>query len=648
MAIRRLISIRSIFLSMFSRAAISGSKAAILVVILIVVIGAGIYFTTNSTNSTTSTVTTPTTAAALQNTLSIDATLWPINDLNPIPDILGLTGSEWVAISVYQSLVTLNGSSLYQTGNISQVLPMLATDWTVSPDGMTYTFNLRQNVTFSNGDPFNSYQVWSDWYNFYYLAGNASNFMNGYNVFDTSNVNFGPATIAVMTQSGLINPSSSLLNIMMNSTWPIYVTGPYQIVLRMKTPFRFLLQLLPTYAGLILDTQYILENGGFGTPAAVSTYFNTNSIPGTGPYMVSDFQIGAYEKLAQNPTYWGRNLMPEEIQANPYLDPGHVKNIIVYAKTDDVVRYTDLSTGAVQIASILTQDWPLVQANPDKYGYFVFPSNSLIMDAIGMNVLRYPTNITAFRQAIVHAINVTDINQKVFFGTLVPMVGPEYSGAKEFYDLGNFMPYSFDLNLARQYLAQSGVNVATLAPIEFRVIAGCTNCIATAEIVQSDLAVLGITVNVIVTPPSEYALPFTPGVSTYNQSVAVAQQESQLNYVGFPDFAPGVPTPADAWISFVSLTSPTGNYANYGNQVVQQCVDVWFSTTNVTTIKNACAAANAQIYQDVPYIWLGTPTLPLSAGSVVWDKSVINGFLMDPTFTGDQSTPILNTITFVT
>ena len=631
---------------MSSRAAISASKAVVLVVILIVVIGAGIYFTTTSTTPTMTTASTANTAAA-QNTLSIDATLWPINDLNPIPDILGLTGSEWVAISVYQSLVTLNGSLLYRTGNISQVLPMLATDWTVSPDGMTYTFNLRQNVTFSNGDPFNAYQVWGDWYNFYYLAGNASNFMNGYDVFDTSNVNFGPATIALMTQSGLINPSTSLLNIMMNNTWPIYVTGPYQIVLHMKVPFRFLLQLLPTYAGLILDTQYVLENGGFGTPAAISTYFNTNSIPGTGPYMVSDFQIGSFEKLTQNPTYWGRNLMPEEIQANPYLDPGHVKNIIVYAKTDDVVRYTDLSTGAVQIASILTQDWPSVQANPDKYGYFLFPNSSLIMDAIGMNVLRYPTNITAFRQAIVHAINVTDINQKVFFGTLVPMVGPEYSGAKEFYDLGNFMPYSFDLNLARQYLAQSGVNVATLAPIEFRVIAGCANCLATAEIVQADLAVLGITVTVIVTPPSEYALPLTPGVSSYQASVAVAQQESQLNYVGFPDFAPGVPSPADAWISFVNLNSPTGNYANYGNPVVQQCVDVWFSTTNVTTIKDACAAANAQIYQDVPYIWLGTPTLPLSAGSVVWDKSVVNGFLMDPTFTGDQSTPILNTITFV-
>jgi len=203
------------------------------------------------------------------------------------------------------------------------------------------------------------------------------------------------------------------------------------------------------------------------------------------------------------------------------------------------------------------------------------------------------------------------------------------------------------VTLAQQYLTQSGVNVAILAPLEFRVIAGCTNCVAVGQIVQSDLGALGITVNVIVTPPSEYALPYTPGVSSYQSSVAVAQQESQLNYVGFPDFAPGVPSPADAWISFVSLNSPTGNYANYGNPTVQQCVNIWFTTTNETAIQEACAAANAQIYADAPYIWLGTPTLPLSAGSVVWDKSIINGFLMDPTFTGDQSTPILNTITLV-
>ena len=103
----------------------------------------------------------------------------------------------------------------------------------VSPDGRTYTFNLRQ-VNFSNGDPFNAYQVWGEMYGFYYLAFNASSWMLSYNVFNMSPVRFGPATIALMNQSGLINPNSQLMSIMENQSWPIYVTGPHTIVFHLQ------------------------------------------------------------------------------------------------------------------------------------------------------------------------------------------------------------------------------------------------------------------------------------------------------------------------------------------------------------------------------------------------------------------------------
>ncbi|HYV99954.1 MAG TPA: ABC transporter substrate-binding protein [Candidatus Acidoferrum sp.] len=634
---------------MLNRKAISASKAAVLIVVVIVVIGAGVYLASTST-TTPSTSSMTTSAAAAPSTLSIDETFWPIYDLNPIPCILYVTGSSWWMYTVFQPLVTLNGTALYQNGDTTQIEPVLAANWTISPDQMTYTFNLRQNVTFSNGDPFNAYQVWADWYDFYYLSGNATNFFTGYSVFNMSNVTFGPSTIALMTQSGLINPSPQLLSIMMNSAWPIYVTGPNQIVLHLEYPFHWMLQVLTTYVGMGagLDAQYILQNGGFGSPTGVNTYFNTHPIPGTGPYVTSDWQIGTYEKFTQNPTYWGKNLTPAEIQANPYVDPGHVATVFMYGKPDDISRYTDLSTGAAQIATIYTQNWPLVLANPDKYGYFKEPSDSMIVDGIGMNTLRYPTNNTDFRLAIEHALNLTDINSKVFFGTLTPLVGPEYKAQKTYYDLGNFAPYTYNVTLAQQYLQESGVNVANLAPLSFTVISGCAPCISTAQVVQAQLSTsLGVPITVDVLPPSEMTIPYTAGYSSTASSIPVAQQESHFTWMGFPTYAPNAPTPADSWLFWVNGNSPSSNYANYGNPVVQKCVNSWFNGADETTITNLCTAAYAQVYQDAPYIWVGSPTLALGAGSVVWNKNVVSGFLMDPGFTGEVTSAIFNTVTFV-
>jgi peptide/nickel transport system substrate-binding protein len=50
-------------------------------------------------------------------------------------------------------------SLTYQNPASGQIIPHLATSWTISPDGKTYTFNLRSGVTFSNGTPFNAAAV---------------------------------------------------------------------------------------------------------------------------------------------------------------------------------------------------------------------------------------------------------------------------------------------------------------------------------------------------------------------------------------------------------------------------------------------------------------------------------------------------------
>lgn len=44
----------------------------------------------------------------------------------------------------------------YQDGEYQ---PCLATDWTNSDDGLTYTFHLREDVKFNDGTPFNAEAV---------------------------------------------------------------------------------------------------------------------------------------------------------------------------------------------------------------------------------------------------------------------------------------------------------------------------------------------------------------------------------------------------------------------------------------------------------------------------------------------------------
>jgi peptide/nickel transport system substrate-binding protein len=50
--------------------------------------------------------------------------------------------------NIYQGLVRLDRDG--------KVQPQLAESWTISPDGLTYTFKLRTNAKFQNGEPFNA------------------------------------------------------------------------------------------------------------------------------------------------------------------------------------------------------------------------------------------------------------------------------------------------------------------------------------------------------------------------------------------------------------------------------------------------------------------------------------------------------------
>jgi len=263
----------------------------------------------------------------------------------------------------------------------------------------------------------------------------------------------------------------------------------------------------------------------------------------------------------------------------------------------------------------------------------------MIIEGVGMNTLRYPTNVTLVRQAIVHAINYTDLWKKVFFGNAAPLLGPEYSAFTQYYDLGNLPPYNYNLSLAMADMKASGVNTQTLAPLDFRVVAGCGVCNSGAQVIQSDLGAIGLTVNVEVIPPSELGFPYVAGYGPYSTSLNYTQTEAHFTWMGYPSYAPNAPTPADAWLAFLQTKGVGANYANYYTAQSQKCVDDWTSTNNQTQLLSDCTIAYKQIYDDAPYIWLASPKLAFASGSLAYSKSAIKSLLMDPSFTGESTGP---------
>ncbi len=589
---------------------------------------------TSSPSATTTATSTSTKASS--NTLVIDDANWPSSDLNQLL-VLGEPWPAWLSYDVYQPLLTVNESAEYGSGTI-QYLPGLVENWTVSSDGLNYSFNLRQGVTFSDGNPFNAYQVWLEMYAFYYLSGNSSTWLESYDLFDMLPVHFGAATIALINQSGgVVNPSQQSLSIMQNSSWPIYVTSPNSIVFRLSTPFNYFLGTLVAFEGLVFDCQYVLMKGGFGTAAQINSNFNQAPIPGTGPYVVDKVAEDNYVTFSQNPTYWGDNLTQGQIALQPLFDPGHVKNVLVQYKADDVARYADLQSGASAISMIESQDWNLVLANPAEYSYYTLPPWAGLISIIGINTNVYPTNITDVRQAIVHAINYSDVSVKAFQGNSSRFMGPEYPAWKDFYDLGGFMPYQYNITLARQYLSEA--NISTMPTLTFRTFATCSYCINIAQVLQSDLAQIGITVNILALTSSAIFAP----LGSYSTNL---QNSQQLGNFYYTNWAPAALTPADYWVTFVSNQSLFGNFAVYYKPVVQNCVSLFTQSSNTSLIQAACEPAQKQIYNDAPYIWLGVNTLWYLSGSIAWKTGSIKSFIIDPVWSGQNSLPAFNTVTF--
>lgn len=627
---------------MGARKAISRVALIVVAVIIVIVLVGSIYaFEVNTTKATTTSGTSSVSSSS-NNSLVIDDYLWSSSGSQNQLDASFFFWPDWLGSGVYQTLVTVNLTA-EQQNNVVQYLPDLASNWTVSPNGNTYTFNLRQGVTFSDGNPFNAYDFWVDFYMLYYLAANLSTFWNSLPIFNFANVNFGPSTLNMINQTSLTSPSSQLLALMSNNAWPVYASGPYTLVWNMSVPDQFALGVIAGgELGFVFDPAYVMQHGGPGAPSAINSYFNTNVIPGTGPYMVTSVIPNSLVDLVKNPSYWGKNLTTSQIAANPMLNPGDYQSVSMQYQSNEATRYLDLTTGKAQISAVLGQDFQLINGNPD-YTVYKFLAGLAQINRLVFNLHSYPTNITDVRLAIAHAINYSEIIQNVLSGYGQQVVGPGVPLYGKYYDPGNLPPYSYNLTLAKQYLADAGYpNGNGLPTIPMAIEAQASSYEEpTAEIIQADLAQIGIQISISVEPSSAQYYQY---LGTYQVVVNNTARIPNLIMDDPLPYSPDYLTPDDYWSHFVYNGSYFGNYAGYSNPIVNQAVKTMISSTNTTLILQQLTQAQQQIQADAPYAWLWVQELPLTTGSYVYNNHVIGGFYGDPNYEGISEIPLINTV----
>jgi len=330
--------------------------------------------------------------------------------------------SIWVFEQMFETLYTV-------TPDGKGVQPWLATKYTVSPDKLTYTFTLRDGVTFSTGKPLTA-----------------------------ADVKFSiDAATAAKAGWGYINAAIKDTKAPSANTF----------VIDLKYPWAPLIADLSLFSNGIVPANY----GGEKEAA-----FYEHPV-GTGPFKWGSWQKGKQLKLVRNDTYWQKG--------KPYL------NSVTWTDTGDSnTRNLQLKGGQADIDEFPA--WSTVaqlKATPNVR-VDLFPSTRT--DYLAFNNTRKPFGDAHVRRAISYALDRGALIKAVLFGngtvanSLLSPTTPFY--AKDTAGL------SFDLAAAKKELAAStvpnGFTTTILVP------SGEADALTLAQIVQSALKPLGITVNV--------------------------------------------------------------------------------------------------------------------------------------------------------
>ncbi|MBL3569743.1 nickel ABC transporter, nickel/metallophore periplasmic binding protein [Rhodovulum sulfidophilum] len=372
---------------------------------------------------------------------------WPLN-VGPLNPHLYSPSQMFAQAMVYEGLVKYRPDGT--------VAPALATHWTVSPDGKTVTFTLRDGVSFSDGEPFDAAAVEM---NFAAVMGNG----------------------ARHKWLGLMGALAS-----------VRATGPMTVEITTKEPYYPLLQEL----SLIRPVRFLAPDA---FPDSGQSADGIKAPIGTGPWVLSESVLGEYDVFIRNESYWGPKPAFDKIMVKVIADPN--------------TRAIALETGEIDMIYGLEG-----QITPDTFqrlkdaGYESGTSKPLETLALALNTGKGPTADLAVRKAINHALNKDAMVAGIFYGTQA-RADTLFAPTVPYADIG-LVPYGYDPSAAMALLDAAGWTLPDGAklrmkegqPLQIDLVYEASDAVmkSVAEVAQADLAAVGIGVTLAAAEETEF------------------------------------------------------------------------------------------------------------------------------------------------
>lgn len=356
-----------------------------------------------------------------------------IRDLNP-----HLYAGEMYAQEIlYDTLVTIT-----ETGYEG----CLAESWEISDDGKVYTFHIRPNVYFSDGEICDAHAIKAN--------------------FDAIIENKERHTwLAVMNLLVSVEATDDM-------TFVITLSEPY---------YPLLTELGVTRPFAMLSPKAMIDG---------STKDGVLAHIGTGPYVLTDFVIDEYAVFEVNDTYWGEK---------PAIDKITVKVI-----PDNQTRILALEKGEIDLIYGKNMiDAEAISQYMDQEGFTVALSDPTSTRQLVINTTDEILSDIKVRTALQHATNKGAISEGIFYGIEKP-ADTLFAETVPYCDI-DLVPYQYDLDLAASLLDEAGWVVAGNGirekegkKLEFELLFNSSSVTekSIAEYLQAEYLNLGIKMNI--------------------------------------------------------------------------------------------------------------------------------------------------------